>query len=159
MAVFWPSIEIPLSDTDPTRKADDGTGETVMVIDDEKELVGLTEELLASMSYEPVGFSDGRSALDAFKSDPHRFDVILTDERMQPIRGLDFAQQIRELDRDIPIILMTGHRNAELDARAAALGIAEIIDKPLRVQTLREALARRLGRAKPSAKASGTMPA
>jgi FixJ family two-component response regulator len=51
------------------------------------------------------------------------------------------------MDADIPIILMTGHRNAQLDARAAALGIAEILDKPLRVQTLREALARRLGRA------------
>jgi signal transduction histidine kinase/CheY-like chemotaxis protein len=158
MAVFWPSIEIPLPDSDPTRTADDGTGETIMVIDDEKELVGLTEELLASMSYEPVGFSDGRSALDAFRSDPQRFDVILTDERMQPMRGLDFAQQIRELDAGIPIILMTGHRNAELDARAAALGIAEIIDKPLRVQTLREALARRLGRAEQPAQGSGTMP-
>ena len=158
MAVFWPYIEIPLPDTDPTRTADDGTGETVMVIDDERELVGLTEELLASMSYEPVGFSDGRSALDAFRHDPQRFDVILTDERMQPMRGLDFARQIRELDGDIPIILMTGHRNAELDARAAALGIVEIIDKPLRVQTLREALARRLGRAERAPEASGTMP-
>jgi signal transduction histidine kinase/ActR/RegA family two-component response regulator len=158
MAVFWPSIEIPLPDSDPTRTADDGTGETIMVIDDEKELVGLTEELLASMSYEPVGFSDGRSALDAFRSDPQRFDVILTDERMLPMRGLEFAQQIRELDAGIPIILMTGHRNAELDARAAALGIAEIIDKPLRVQTLREALARRLGRAEQPAQGSGTMP-
>jgi signal transduction histidine kinase/CheY-like chemotaxis protein len=147
MAVFWPCIETPLAAADPTGAADDGTGETIMVIDDEKELMGLTEELLASMSYEPVGFSDGRAALEAFRHDPKRFDVILTDERMQPMRGLDFAQQIRAMDADIPIILMTGHRNAQLDARAAALGIAEILDKPLRVQTLREALARRLGRA------------
>jgi signal transduction histidine kinase/ActR/RegA family two-component response regulator len=147
MTVYWPCIDTPPSTIDPARAANDGTGETIMVIDDEKELMGLTEELLASMSYEPVGFSDGRAALEAFRQDPKRFDAILTDERMQPMRGLDFAQQIRETDPAIPIMLMTGHRNAQLDARATALGIAEILDKPLRVQTLREALARQFRRA------------
>jgi signal transduction histidine kinase/ActR/RegA family two-component response regulator len=147
MAVYWPHIDTPSTAADNARAADDGTGQTILVIDDEKELVGLTEELLASMSYEPVGFSDARAALEAFRNDPKRFDAILTDERMQPMRGLDLAQQIRETDRYIPIVLMTGHRSAQLDARAAALGVAEIIDKPVRFQTLREALARHLGRA------------
>jgi signal transduction histidine kinase/ActR/RegA family two-component response regulator len=145
MAVYWPCIDTPTAAA-PKRAADDGTGETILVIDDEKELVGLTEELLASMSYEPVGFSDARAALEAFRHDPKRFDAILTDERMLPMRGLDLAQQIRETDAYIPIILMTGHRDAQLDARAAALGVTEILDKPLRFKTLREALARQLGR-------------
>jgi signal transduction histidine kinase/ActR/RegA family two-component response regulator len=157
MAVFWPCIDPALIAADPSRAADDGIGQTIMVIDDERELVGLTEELLASMSYEPVGFADGRSALEAFRNDPKRFDAILSDERMQPMRGLDFAQEIRTLDADIPIMLMTGHRNAQMDARAAALGIAEILDKPLRVQTLREALARHLGRPEQRPESSGTM--
>jgi FixJ family two-component response regulator len=120
-----------------------------MVVDDERELVVLTEELLASLSYEPVGFSDARAAIEAFRCDPTRFDAILTDERMQLLRGLDFARLIHELEPKLPIILMTGHRDAELDARAKAAGIAEILDKPLRVQTLREALARQLRAAKP----------
>jgi DNA-binding NtrC family response regulator len=146
MAVYWPLIE-PSTAAASTRGADDGDGETILVIDDEKELVGVTEELLASMSYEPVGFSDARAALEVFCHDPKRFDAILTDERMQPMRGLDFVRQVREVDASIPIILMTGHRDAQLDARAAALGIAEILDKPLRSHTLREALARQLRRA------------
>ncbi len=146
MAVYWPLIETPSTAAAATREADDGGGETVLVLDDEKELVGLTEELLAAMSYEPVGFSDARAALEVFRHDPKRFDVILTDERMQPMRGLDFIQQVRAVDARIPILLMTGHRDAQLDARAAALGIDEILDKPLRSQTLREALARHLRR-------------
>jgi signal transduction histidine kinase/CheY-like chemotaxis protein len=158
MAVYWPWIETPSTATDTSRAVGEGIGQTILVIDDERELVGLTEELLASMSYEPVGFSDARAALDAFRHDPKRFDVILTDERMQPMRGLDLAQQIREMDACVPIILMTGHRDAQLDARAAALGIAEILDKPLRFQTLREALARQLGRGTRHA-AEGTIPA
>jgi signal transduction histidine kinase/AmiR/NasT family two-component response regulator len=125
-----------------------GTGETILVVDDERELVALTEELLASLSYEPVGFSDARAALDAFRVDPSRFDAILTDERMQPLRGVDFAALIHDIDPRMPIILMTGHRDAELDARAKMAGIAEILDKPLRVQTLREALSRQLAAAR-----------
>lgn len=144
MAVYWPSIETPVDLRRAAQLAGDGAGETIMVIDDERELVAITEELLASLSYEPVGFSDARAALEAFRLDPRRFDAILTDERMQPMRGLDFAKLIHVMDPDLPIIMMTGHRDAELDARAGAAGIAEIIDKPLRVQTLREALARQL---------------
>jgi signal transduction histidine kinase/CheY-like chemotaxis protein len=143
MAVYWRSIEERVVLPSP-RLADDGTGETIMVVDDEKELVVLTEELLASLSYEPVGFSDSRLALEAFRHDPKRFDAILTDERMQPLRGLDFAELIHKMEPQLPIILMTGHRDAELDARAGEVGIAEILEKPLRVQTLREALARQL---------------
>ncbi len=150
MAVYWPAISVPADLPRTARSAGDGAGETILVVDDERELVALTEELLASLSYEPVGFSDARAALDAFRHDPKRFDAILTDERMQPMRGLDFAQLVHEMEPDVPIIVMTGHRDAELDARAAAAGIAEILDKPLRVQTLREALARHLRSAKPS---------
>jgi DNA-binding NtrC family response regulator len=121
-----------------------GAGETIMVVDDEAELVALTEDLLASLSYEPVGFADARSALDALAKNPSRFHAVLTDERMQPMRGLELAAEIRKIQPDLPIILMTGHRDAETDRRAAALRIMEILDKPLRINTLREALARQL---------------
>ena len=120
------------------------TALTIMVVDDERELVALTEELLASLSYEPVGFSDARTALEAFQHDPQRFDAILTDERMQPMGGLEFAHLVHRTDPDMPIILMTALRDSQIDARAGVVGIVEILDKPLRVQTLREALGRGL---------------
>jgi signal transduction histidine kinase/CheY-like chemotaxis protein len=144
MAVYWPTTATPAALPHPARLPGDGAGETILVVDDEKELVAITEELLASLSYEPVGFSDARSAIEAFRHDPKRFDAILTDERMQSLRGLDFAKLIHEMAPGLPIILMTGHRDAEIDARAKAAGIAEILDKPLRVRMLREALARQL---------------
>jgi signal transduction histidine kinase/ActR/RegA family two-component response regulator len=144
MAVYWPSIATPAAEPRPPKVAGDGDGQTIMVVDDEKELVNLTEELLASLGYEPVGFSDARLAVEAFRHDPKRFDAILTDERMQPMRGLEFAKLIHEMEPDLPIIVMTGHRDAKLDARASEAGVAEVLDKPLRVQTLREALARQL---------------
>jgi CheY-like chemotaxis protein len=147
MTVYWPAAGSPDAATvQPAAEAprDAGAGETILVLDDERELVALTEELLASLSYEPVGFSDARTAIEVFKSDPRRFDAVLTDERMQPLRGLDFARLIHDIEPGIPIILMTGHRDAQIDADAREAGIAEILDKPLRVQVLREALERQL---------------
>jgi signal transduction histidine kinase/ActR/RegA family two-component response regulator len=144
MAVYWPITEAPAAVPRPARQVAAGAGETIMVVDDEKELVALTEELLASLSYEPVGFSDARAALEAFRHDPERFDAILTDERMQPLGGLEFAHLIHRAEPDKPIILMTAHRDSQIDARAGVVGIVEILDKPLRVQTLREALGRGL---------------
>jgi signal transduction histidine kinase/ActR/RegA family two-component response regulator len=149
MIVYWRAVaaaavaaaaELP----EPAALREAGDGEVILVLDDEKELVALTEELLASLSYEPVGFSDARTAIEVFKSHPERFDAVLTDERMQPLRGLEFARLIHDIDPRVPIILMTGHRDAKLDAGAAGTGVVEILDKPLRVQTLREALARQL---------------
>jgi CheY-like chemotaxis protein len=144
MAVYWPITAAPAAVPRQARQVAAGAGETIMVVDDEKELVALTEELLASLSYEPVGFSDARMALEAFQHDPQRFDAILTDERMQPLGGLEFAHLIHRTEPFMPIILMTAHRDAQIDARAAVVGIVEILDKPLRVQTLREALGRGL---------------
>jgi len=144
MTVHWPAVATLTSVPGQTLSEGTGAGETILVLDDEKELVVLTEELLASLSYEPVGFSDPRAAIEAFRSDPQRFDAILTDERMQPLRGIDFARLIHDIDPGVPIILMTGHRDAEIDAMAKQAGVVDILDKPLRVQTLRETLARQL---------------
>jgi signal transduction histidine kinase len=144
MTVYWPITEEPAALPRQAAPVEVGAGETIMVVDDEKELVALTEELLASLSYEPVGFSDAGAALEALQHDPQRFDAILTDERMQPMGGLEFAHRVHLTDPDKPIILMTAHRDAQIDARAAAVGVVEILDKPLRVQTLREALGRGL---------------
>jgi FixJ family two-component response regulator len=63
---------------------------------------------------------------------------------MQPLGGMEFAKLVREVAPRMPIILMTGHRDAGIDRLANDLGISEILDKPLRVHTLREVLARQL---------------
>jgi DNA-binding response OmpR family regulator len=144
MSVYWPAVPTPDNTGSETASEDAGAGETILIVDDERDLVTLTEELLASLGYEPVGFSDARAALDAFRHNPRRFDAILTDERMQPLSGLEFAARIHEIEPRVSIILMTGHRDTSVDRRARKEGIAEILDKPLRVQTLRGVLASQL---------------
>jgi signal transduction histidine kinase/ActR/RegA family two-component response regulator len=117
-----------------------GGGQTILIVDDEPQLVALVEELTASLGYEPVGFSDPQRALDSLRQDPGRYDAVITDERMPGLRGTTFARALLELRPDLPVILVTGYRVAELDLEARRCGIRHILDKPLRLQELSRAL-------------------
>jgi CheY-like chemotaxis protein len=119
-----------------------GDGQTVMIVDDEKPLVALAEEILAELGYEPVGFNTSVAALDAFREAPQRFDIVLTDETMPQIVGTDLAREIRLLRPDIPIVLMSGYSGAPLDERARAVGIREVLRKPLQSKDIAECFGR-----------------
>src|ERR1700736_6591524 len=108
-----------------------GHGQTVMIVDDEKPLVALAEEILAELGYEPVGFNSSTAALEAFREAPRRFDIVLTDETMPELIGTDLAREIALLRPDIPIVLMSGYSGPSLNERARAVGVREVLRKPL----------------------------
>ena len=119
-----------------------GKGETVMIVDDERALVGLAEEITAGLGYEPVGFALSSAALEAFEAAPHRFDVILTDESMPDLPGTELAREIRRIRPTVPIIVMTGYGGSQLANRAAEIGVNALLRKPLHSRDLAESLAR-----------------
>jgi PAS domain S-box-containing protein len=121
-----------------------GRGETIMIVDDEGMLVALAEEMLAGLGYEPVGYQSSSAALQAFRANPQRFDLVLTDEAMPDLVGTELAREIRLIRPEIPIILMSGHGGATLENRAAAMGVNEVLHKPLQRADLAESLARAL---------------
>jgi CheY-like chemotaxis protein len=120
-----------------------------MVVDDEPTLVALTEEMLAELGYEPVGFLSGTAALQAFSADPQRFDLVITDEMMPELAGTGLAQQIRRQRSDIPIAIMTGYSNSGIVALARSVGVSEILRKPLLMRDIAESLARLLNVSSP----------
>jgi signal transduction histidine kinase/type II secretory pathway pseudopilin PulG len=121
-----------------------GNGETILIVDDEPMLVALAEETLAGLGYEPVGFDSSVAALQAFRLAPQRFDLVLTDENMPGLTGIELTRELRQLRSEIPVVLMSGHGGAQLAERAAAAGIPEVLRKPLQRRDLSEALAHTL---------------
>jgi len=69
--------EIPIIAAVPLAALPRGSGQTVLVVDDEPALVALNEELVAELRYEPVGFTASSDALAAFRAEPGRFDVVI----------------------------------------------------------------------------------
>ena len=120
-------------------------------MDDEAALVGVTEEMLAELGYNPVGVGSSQEALQVFRDNPRRFDVVVTDEMMPELSGTQLAQEIGALRPGMPVILMSGYGGDDLEQRAKVAGVREILRKPLQKSVLADAMARvlsaRLGRA------------
>ncbi len=123
-----------------------GRGETVLFVDDEPALVELGEAMLAALGFQPVGVESGERALAAFRAAPQRFELVITDQLMAKMTGLELAAAIRELRPEIPIVLTSGRGDARLTDQARQHGIREILKKPLLSRELSECAARALGR-------------
>jgi CheY-like chemotaxis protein len=121
-----------------------GNGETVMFVDDEEVLVRLGEEMIAKLGYEPVGYTSAAEALQAFRADPQRFDIVLSDETMPGMTGSELAQRIRAIGEDVPIVLMSGYAAPPLAARAVAVGATDVLNKPLVARDIARSLERAL---------------
>jgi PAS domain S-box-containing protein len=134
--------EVSIRSAEAATELPRGQGQTVMIVDDEKPLVALAEEILAELGYEPVGFSSSPAALEAFREAPRRFDIVLTDETMPELIGTDLAREISLLRPDIPIVLMSGYSGPQLLERARTIGIREVLRKPLQSRDIAECFGR-----------------
>jgi len=121
-----------------------GRGETILIVDDEKPLVPLAEETLAALGYEPVGFDQSTAALEAFRAAPDRFDLVLADDVMPGMTGPELAAAVHALRPGLPIILMTGAGRPSRAQHLRAVGVREVVKKPLLASTMAEVLARHL---------------
>jgi PAS domain S-box-containing protein len=140
---------------EPVGEVPRGHGERVMIVDDERALVALAEETLAELGYEPVAFDSSVAALQAFRADPERFDLVVTDETMPDLTGTELAGEIRHLRPDISIILMSGYSGTQLTERAQAAGIIDVCRKPLVRRDIAQPVARALHARKQRMERSG----
>jgi PAS domain S-box-containing protein len=121
-----------------------GDGRIVMVVDDDRAVLEMTEEMLARLGYEPVGYEAPSAALQALRAHPDRFDLVLTDESMPELAGTQFAEHIRELRPDLPVIVASGYGGPDLHRRALGAGARAVLSKPYDSGTLAQALAEAL---------------
>jgi DNA-binding NtrC family response regulator len=109
----------------------------VLYLDDEEPLVFLVTRLLNRLGYEACGFTAVMEALAAFKSDPGRYKLILSDLSMPGgASGLDFAQEVLAIAPDSRVAILTGHVDEADVTRANALGVRAVIQKPLTLTEL-----------------------
>jgi PAS domain S-box-containing protein len=138
--VYLPCRECAAPIEEQRQALPQGNGETVMLVDDEETLVRLGEEIIAKLGYEPVGYTSPVEALEAFRADPQRFDVVLSDETMPGMTGSQLAERIRAINGEVPIVLMSGYAAAPLAARALAVGAVDVLNKPLLAHDIARAL-------------------
>ncbi len=103
----------------------------ILFIDDEKPLVQFSKEILEYLGYTVTAKTDSIKALEVFKQTPDLFDLVITDQTMPNMTGLDLATKILAVRPDLPIVLCTGFGTETTEEKARTAGIHTYIKKPL----------------------------
>ena len=105
--------------------------ERILFVDDEQVIVYIGEKTLGQLGYDVVTKANGVDALELFRADPDRFDLVITDMTMPRMTGDQFARELIKLRPDIPIILCTGFNPKISKEQAGKIGIKAFVMKPL----------------------------
>jgi len=112
----------------------------VLLADDEPMIRELLCDLLQGWGLEVEAHADGAAARDAFTEDPQAFNLVLTDQTMPKLTGLQLSRHVQQMRPEIPVILCTGYGD-ELQARdLEAAGVRTLAHKPVEPAALRALL-------------------
>lgn len=111
---------------------------SVLIVDDQKELHDILKVVVQPLGCEAAFAFDGREALDLFKN--NSFDVVLSDISMSPMDGITLLNEIKDIDPNAIVILMTGYGSMETAVRALKSGAFDYIQKPLKIKEFVAAL-------------------
>ena len=134
--VYLPAIPAPVWDG----AGDQGTiplgKETILFVDDEETIVRLGKELLEQLGYTIEVQTNSLEALNVFRHDPQRFDLVITDQTMPGLTGEALSRELLRIRPELPIILCTGFSHIMTAEKAKALGIQAYLMKPLAIRDL-----------------------
>ena len=114
---------------------------TVLVVDDEETVAHFMRELLESWGLQAECVLRGDAAVAAVQANPRRFDVVVTDQAMPRMSGLELVKRLRDLRADLPVIVHTGNVDAMPPFDEGAPRPSAVLQKPVDPVRLRSALA------------------
>jgi PAS domain S-box-containing protein len=129
--IFFPRIEANRAQEGGAVDPMPTGNERILFVDDEKPLVDIGKRMLERLGYEVVGKTSSIEALDAFRAQPDQFDLVITDLTMPNMTGKDLQKELVAIRQDIPVVLCTGFSNMISEKEAKALGISELVMKPV----------------------------
>ncbi|MBI9088373.1 MAG: response regulator [Desulfobacterium sp.] len=120
----------------PEEKSVSKGTERLLIVDDEPSLTRIAQTFFREQGYSVATANNGVQALERFKSDPHEFDLVVTDMTMPEMTGDLLATALLKLRPGLPIILCTGYSDNISKNRARSLGIKRYVEKPLQMTEL-----------------------
>lgn len=151
-------VDIFLPLTDPVMKVADDRGgerldldskdaavETILIVDDNVEMLMIAEKILTKRGFRVITSTDGESALEIFKENKEKINLVIMDMIMPGISGKKTLEKIAEIKSGVKALIMTGFSDEEETLELLGAGLAAgYVQKPFRAdqlyQTIREIL-------------------
>jgi PAS domain S-box-containing protein len=105
--------------------------ERILMVDDEEQIVRMTQQMLERLGYHVTPRTSSIETLEAFRANPDKFDLVITDMTMPNMTGVHLTQKLIEIRPDIPVIICTGFSEKISEHKAEAMGIHGYVMKPV----------------------------
>lgn len=113
-----------------------GTGETILVVEDEPAMREVTRRILSRGGYQVITAANGREAIQVATNHDGGIDVLVTDIVMPQMLGQEAAERIRALRPGVKVLFMSGYTRGLLDSKGIAAGDVNLIEKPFTEESL-----------------------
>ncbi len=116
----------------------------LLIVDDMHAMRMALEDSLRFQGYDVVSVASAEEALERLRSE--QFDLLLTDQAMPGLSGIELAEVTARIHPDIPIVLLTGHTDVELAKSSLQRGASDFVTKPINIRELPIVIERNLTR-------------
>jgi CheY-like chemotaxis protein len=144
--VYLPLSDIVVTDKVPTTEPLPMGTEHILVVDDEEWALTSIQLMLERLGYKVTALTSPLEAMEAFRSQPVKFDLVITDIAMPDMTGQVLARELTVIQPDIPIILCTGYSERISKEKAEEIGIEAYLMKPIEVDEMAKTIRTVLGR-------------
>ncbi len=125
-------MEDKVNEDQPIKKGN----ERVLLVDDDKKVAFMVQHMLEKLGYQVTCYMSSPEALEAFKTSPDAFDLVVTDLTMPDLTGYQLSEKITDIRSDIPIILCTGFGEHINKKQYSLQGIKGFLNKPVSVKDM-----------------------
>ncbi len=122
-------IKRSLLDRDILKTEEDSGQPTVLVVDDDAALQTLFKQFLKKAGFGRVVVGTGTEALSM--AEKQKFDLVFLDLKLPDIPGDELYSQLKDIDSDLPIVIITGYPDSEILSKILAGGPVTVIKKPI----------------------------
>ena len=112
-----------------------GNGSRILVVDDEESLAALIARIVEENGYQAKAMTNSAMALEEMKSNPRKYQLLITDQTMPKLTGVELISAVRQFRPDLPVILCTGYSD-KVDANLARELDIPFFDKPIDLEKL-----------------------
>jgi DNA-binding NtrC family response regulator len=114
----------------------------IIVIDDEKIVCDMAKKVLENEGYEVETFTDSQNALERLRQ--QRFDLVITDLKMENISGMDILREVNRLYPQTKVIMLTAYATLDATIEAIRERIYDFFPKPVKIEELKKSVKKAL---------------
>ncbi|MFO7749368.1 MAG: PAS domain S-box protein, partial [Desulfobacteraceae bacterium] len=139
--VHLPAIDKDSGEYEPEKHTTMPFGdESILLVDDDQTIADLEQQMLERLGYQVTACFGSSDALEIFRSDPDRFDLVLSDMTMPGMTGDELAREIKAIRFHLPVVICTGFSAKMDEQRAASIGINALLNKPVALEEMAQTL-------------------